>query len=1226
MKLLPPLLCVIQLNLLVWADFNVNANEKDVSPWYRIASPAPRLDSEWMVFDYLGDTKLYFTHLLHIDFETNGVAWLASSEGLFRYNGYVWDKFTEEHGLPSRFIRCVLVTRDQTLWVGTDKGAGTFDGIHFRRHDSEYGLAGPSVRRMVEDTDGTIWFCCDPWPDSTVTGGLSAYREGRWITYRTDEGLPSNHVMDYFRDSQNRQFVLTDAGFAVLSDQRWLNPLENTDIPGGRECMWDITEIAETGVMISSKEAIYLLHDHQWARIPINKIQAPRLCSTRDGKIITCLTNSTSQRNFQVWKGQEFLSLSTAFSGLPGDIECVREAPDGSIWAVGFNCLSRWERFNQRWVEFDALPLPRLIDQQNRIWFVGETTVVKDGENWFQVDSPARSYIVDASGEVWGWSDAHVIHCIDRDMRLFERDDVGLRKIQGLVSDPTGFIWAYGKDSEENDRIVCFNGEEWEEHIPADWIGNEILKSCSDPHNGVWFLSRNQKNHVIVVFLSRDESRKIPFDPTTPAEAVANFTVDGNGNIWIYGQKLLSIFKRENNPTQVWDHFHGIQDQTVFSVMVRGREEWIGLRGNILFPGGAALLDPFRDGWQFYVLDTREFGGKMVDETIYLAGYEAVFLIPPHWNHTPLQLSLPKQVAVQWILKESDGTLWIETEDAVLRYRPNEIPPETIVKTQIQRIVEGDTIRVECIGRSRFVPQSFHRQFLFSWQINNGAWNEFQILPPDGLPIAGLRPGRHVVRICARDEDFKVDPTPALLDFYVVPLSMLDTWWMKTIGVSMVGLVFAFATIAVVARRKLALYANNLETIVKERTQALRESEANYRELVQNTNSIILRMTPNGIITFINDFAQTFFGYSSDELLSRNVADAILPKNNTQIQSSVEANADSLFLLDHHTYFECENIAKNGDRVWVAWTRKAIVAPDGAIREILCVGSDITDHKKAEEKAKRLESQLYQAQKMEAIGHLAGGVAHDFNNLLTGIIGNINLAKSNVTGKTQKYLTVADQAANRAAELVRQLLAFSRKTPVQLKPVDVNKLVNEAFHLARETMDRRIEIIVKQRDNLPLIHADEMQIHTLLMNLCVNARDSIHEIVEGKVFPERRNDRFVIGLETDLITIDETFCKANPHARPGTFVTLCISDNGMGMTADVQTHIFEPFFTTKEVGKGTGLGLAGAYGIIDQHRGWIILQSKAGIGATFTIFLPIAELEKSSEIDPFHASQSIHLL
>ncbi len=277
--------------------------------------------------------------------------------------------------------------------------------------------------------------------------------------------------------------------------------------------------------------------------------------------------------------------------------------------------------------------------------------------------------------------------------------------------------------------------------------------------------------------------------------------------------------------------------------------------------------------------------------------------------------------------------------------------------------------------------------------------------------------------------------------------------------------------------------------------------------------------------------------------------------------------------------------------------------PTGDIMGVCGIARDITEIKRTEQEKRALEEQLNQSHKMEAIGQLAGGVAHDFNNLLTGIIGSLTLAKMKANPEIQEQLHNAKTAADRASKLVKQLLEFSRKSPIQLETININILLDEIHLLVRQTIDRRIDILVEKDECLPSVSIDSTQISSILMNLCINARDAIEEIMHDPSFSTQRHDQFKITLKTRLVTISKNDFYL-PNRPAGDYVVIEISDNGAGMDEDVKSHIFEPFFSTKKYGKGTGLGLASAYGLMKQHRGWIEFTSQIGIGTTFQLYLP----------------------
>jgi two-component system, cell cycle sensor histidine kinase and response regulator CckA len=260
---------------------------------------------------------------------------------------------------------------------------------------------------------------------------------------------------------------------------------------------------------------------------------------------------------------------------------------------------------------------------------------------------------------------------------------------------------------------------------------------------------------------------------------------------------------------------------------------------------------------------------------------------------------------------------------------------------------------------------------------------------------------------------------------------------------------------------------------------------------------------------------------------------------------------------------------------------------------LVAVALDITERKTAEEQNARIEGQLHQAQKMEAVGRLAGGVAHDFNNMLGAILGHVELAIAEVDSTQSLYADLREiqSAARRCTDLTRQLLAFARKQTVAPKVLDLNQTVEGMLKMLRRLIGEGIDFSFQPATDLWSIKMDPSQIDQILANLCVNARDAIADI--GEITIETKNSNF-----------DEDYCANHAGYVAGDYVQLAVSDDGNGMDEATQGRLFEPFFTTKELGKGTGLGLSTVYGIVEQNGGFINVYSEPGHGTTFKIYLP----------------------
>jgi PAS domain S-box-containing protein len=285
--------------------------------------------------------------------------------------------------------------------------------------------------------------------------------------------------------------------------------------------------------------------------------------------------------------------------------------------------------------------------------------------------------------------------------------------------------------------------------------------------------------------------------------------------------------------------------------------------------------------------------------------------------------------------------------------------------------------------------------------------------------------------------------------------------------------------------------------------------------------------------------------------------------------------------------------------IWSQIVATPIRNSTGRVTSALEVVIPITEHKKHLEEKARLKEQLQQAQKMEAVGTLAGGMAHDFNNLLTGILGQteILLRKHDARDDAFNSMQVIQTAALQASELTRQLLGFARKGKFEDRPMDVRSVVSDVMAILKHTLDKRIVLECRLEEGDSVVIGDPIQLQQVLMNLAINARDAMPD--GGK-----------LTIETRALELAENQVKGIADASPGRYLVATVSDTGVGIPNEIRGRVFEPFFTTKSSGEGTGMGLAMAYGIVQDHGGWIELQSEAGNGTTFRLYLPLAEDQK----------------
>ncbi len=403
---------------------------------------------------------------------------------------------------------------------------------------------------------------------------------------------------------------------------------------------------------------------------------------------------------------------------------------------------------------------------------------------------------------------------------------------------------------------------------------------------------------------------------------------------------------------------------------------------------------------------------------------------------------------------------------------------------------------------------------------------------------------------------------------------------------------------------------NKLETRVEERTERLKiinsrlneeiklqrklkndlsESEEMYKSLIENAGQMILIVQDKNIVYYNREFSRVT-GYEKNELIGKDYLTLVHHEDRKIVEEAYNKRVNGDFVRP----YEIRLISKSGKIICgevnaVRVTYKKRPASLGFI-------TDITDRKRLEDERKKLHEQLIQSQKMEAIGRFAGGIVHDFNNLLTPIIGytELLLMKNDGNNMYNDYLNEIRESAHKASELVKRLLALSRKQVLSVKTLNINDIVINLKKMLHRIIGEDIDFKIDLDPEVRCIQGDKGQIEQVILNLVVNSRDAMPD--GGK-----------LKIATLKKEIDEYYVRKNVQAKRGEAVCLIVEDSGYGMDEETKMHIFEPFFTTKEEGKGTGLGLSVVYGIVEQHGGWIEVESEIGKGTRFLVYFPVTD-------------------
>lgn len=389
--------------------------------------------------------------------------------------------------------------------------------------------------------------------------------------------------------------------------------------------------------------------------------------------------------------------------------------------------------------------------------------------------------------------------------------------------------------------------------------------------------------------------------------------------------------------------------------------------------------------------------------------------------------------------------------------------------------------------------------------------------------------------------------------------------------------------------RRMAECFENMSEAITERQNEISESRDSLRITLQSIGDAVIATDIETRIQMINSVAERLTGWSMDRAFNRHIEEVLrIIDSKTKAVVANPVTAAIQFSGVIPLALDSVLISPDGVELSVSGTCSPIRGADGRVVGAVLVFRDMTQ-------ARRMEEQLHQARKMDVIGQLAGGVAHDFNNMLGGIIGNAELLSFSLPedSNLKKYVDTIIKGSERAADLTRKLLAFSRKAKIITTPLDIHEQIRSALALLERSIDPRIKIITRLEATSSVVASDPSLLQNAFLNLALNARDAM---------PEGGSLTFA----TSNILLDSEYCNKQPYKiEPGMYLEISISDTGVGMAKEIMEKVFEPFFTTKPVGQGTGLGLAAVYGTVKDHQGAINVYSEPGLGSVFKIYLPV---------------------
>ena len=1117
--------------------------------------------------------------------DRSGYLWLGTQEGLVRFDGvrfYVVDK-KHVPDLESNYVWAIAEGSDSSLWIGT-RGGGLLHlkGGKSRAYTTRDGLPSDIVVSLAFDSHDNLWI-------GTHEGGLTCFTAGDFRTYSTAEGLPSNTAQVLLRDSKERIWIGTGGG--------------------GLSCMVDGALSTFNRKQGLGSDIVTALHE------------------TRQGLLLIGTTDGV-----RVMKDGRITPFTVAGRKLAEVVLSIQEDRNGAIWfgMAGGGLVRVWkdrvDRFGTKEGLSDGLVRALFEDREGNLW-IG---TYGGGLNRFseaRFDSYTRSeglshdFILsiceDGQGAMWiGTYEGGLNRLKNGSItQVTTRDGLPMNTITSVCSDRSGAIWI-GTNGKGLARLK--EGRVTSYASPNDQNDHAVLCMLQDSRGQVWIGSNKGLSRWTGEFL---ETVNVFGDlPLSPVVALAESRA---GHLWI-GTDGGGLVRLKNGERTLLTRRDGLANDFVISLYEDGEGSlWIGTDG-----GG---LCRYRDG-KFVTIDSRR---GLFDDVVFsiledssgnfwMSCNKGIFRVAKKdlddvaeersksivcasfgkADGMPSNECVGRRQPSAW--KGKDGRLWFSTIKGVVvidpkKMRTNTQPPPVLIEALV---AEGSFVRTSNIVT---VPPRYDRfeirytalSFVASEKV------EFQYCL-EGFDArwitAGSRriayytnvpSGTYTFRLRAGNNDGVWNTEGASMIVTVEPY-FYRTWYFY-VGLALLFGLFGAAAYRtrMIGHRKREL---ELVTLVDERTrdlrqeitekkrveEALRLSEQRFRDIIEHSTNLFYVHDTNHVLTYVSPQTRQFFDCEPEEALVRWID---FVTDNPMNELGVGHTERAIQTGQTQPVYELELIGKMGRVVRVEVHETPIVR-EGKTVAIVGALTDVTEKR-------RLEDQLRQGQKLQSLGILAGGIAHNFNNILGIILAYASMLRRDREDQSRfaNGVDAIQNSVERGAALVRQLLTFARKTDTQLETLDVNTTVRELAKMISETFPKTISFVYRLEEGVPMILTDHNQLHQVLLNLCVNARDAMSgegtlTIMTKKVYAHEVRRRFANVADT-------------------TYAMISVADNGMGMDESVRNRIFEPFFTTKEVGKGTGLGLSVVYGIVESQGGLIDVQSEIGKGTVFSVFLPV---------------------
>ena len=1141
----------------------------------------------------------------------------------------ITDWQSDRTDLPHYCFPAIAQTPDGYLWLGSFGNLSHFDGNRFliiSHVTNEVDRPGDAVSKLFVDHTGALWVGND--------SGIARWKDGHWESFTQKQGWPGETVGSFAEDPEGNLYAVADTNILKLKGDHFVT-LPGPGDQNSMACWID----NEGQLWANSEHYLGVWREGKWQAVSIGTNRICGVTVSRSGGLWVATAGSIRRLNDGQWV-QEYKFPP----GFGGEIEALLEDSHGNLWSGGYTkgvlgfmangtvlrctvddglgnnqtlCLYE-DREGQIWIGSNGGGLARLRPRSVENYGAAEGADQEIINSMAEI-SPGHLLVATHGGGLLPFDLA--THRFGPPLLATRTTPLPGGSLLGagswvlsVVQDHSGTIWAgtYG------DGLFRIQGNNIDQ-IPINGKGQEMVDALLvDSKNRLWLGTYEG-------LASLDHGK---FTHYGAAEGISEKPIDmiaedGDGNIWA-GRSSGQVFRQEGT------RFVEMPDLTNAQSLYadKGGTLWIGYSGGRLvrFNHDSDFVYTQKQG-----LSQVDLSGLVEDDSgnLWIGSDAGIVRISrqslddvaagrqKHLDCLLLNTADGMRTAVchgtfqPQEFKSADGCLWFSTLKGLAMVDPQKVAIKP-VRTQAvvaSVVADKDTVLPVLPGsKDRFTVPPGKKLVEINYAgicLGNSDDVLFQYrcegLEPQWVDadtertarFYGLNPGKYTFTVRALNKNQTWSRDVARLDFTVLPF-FWQTAWFRVLA--LLGLVCGVSAMAWAIQNVRNHRREQERTLADERSHSAKMAKAKesleialqrFEAVIENAPLIAIHgYDQAGVILHWNAASQALYGHSRAEAVGRRLQDL----------SGLNGVARAFETLLLHVWTtgkastprEWTLSNRNGrERRVLSWMFP--VSREGSIIEVFCMEMDITDRKD-------LEEQLRQAQKMQAIGQLAGGVAHDFNNILAAVMLQTELSSQvkNTPEEVREGLKQIHASAERAARLTKQLLTFSRRQVLQPKPMDLNDALANLSAMLRRLLGEHIALKFNYAADSVWVNADAGMMEQIILNLAINARDAMPK-------------GGTLTISTGVVTTDENYARRHAEASAGKFVTVVVSDTGFGMDRATIDRIFEPFFTTKGLGKGTGLGLATVYGIVQQHRGWIEVESAVGQGATFKVFLPACD-------------------